>query len=233
MRTRAILAACLVLAALGGLARPAAAAPTCGGKAATHVMRPGDPPYFGTPGADVVVGWAGDDTIDLGFDSGELACGRGGNDTIAVFGPGSLADGEAGSDDVYAQGIGSVARGGPGADAFVGADNEARAEGGSGDDVLVSAGSGGVSDGGSGSDRVVADSGAVGISGSGNDRVEARLGVGQPGDPAAAIEGGSGSDVLINVGGTPGVRIDCGSAYDRVAANGATSVSRCEATFTP
>lgn len=200
--------AALLLAALPlGLWPSAAwAVPTCFGKPATHVMQPGDPQYFGTYGDDVVVGSAEPDSIvPSNFGGTDFVCGGGGDDFITVLGPGSKADGGAGRDRVKAI-YGGLARGG------------------SGDDLAVEAApAGGWAEGGSGNDVVFAMDGAIADGGSGNDFVQGRR--------AAALLGGSGSDTIDNLGGTP--KIDCGSAYDLVSANGATDVRRCEGTYNP
>jgi Ca2+-binding RTX toxin-like protein len=205
MRLR--LLACTALLFVASAALPSipvsAAVPRCHGKPATHVMKPGDPEYVGTPDNDVVVGSPSDDVMNLGPTGGsDIACGGGGNDIIFLGRPGSIADG------------------GPGADSIqVGAGGTAY--GGSGEDFVVVATEGAVGYGGSGSDWVIAAVGAVADGGSGNDTVEDA-----GGDSAIALYGGSGSDTVINHNGTP--KIDCGSAYDSVYISGATDVRRCE-----
>lgn len=204
---RSILAAFLLaVLALGTPGTAIGAAPTCFGKPATHVMHAGDGPYTGTDGDDVVVGSPGNDLIDLFASLGnDLACGGEGDDGIHILTGGSKADGGPGQDQVFASNSGQV-------------------WGGSGNDIVEVAGSfGGLADGGSGNDFVYAVVGATGKGGSGNDLVE--------GLDAGFLSGDSGSDKLQNDSGTP--RIDCGSAYDLVFANGATDVHRCEGTFTP
>jgi Ca2+-binding RTX toxin-like protein len=197
------LAALLLVVVPLGL-RPAStfAAPTCFGKPATHVMQPGDVTYFGSAGADVVVGTTGHDDIVLYLFGGtDLVCGGAGNDTVGVAGVGSIADGGAGNDHVEA-------------------DSGAIGRGGAGDDVVAAFYAGSYVDGGSGNDYVGVNYGATGDGGSGTDQVE--------GVQGAALAGGSGSDHVRNIEGTPA--IDCGPGRDTVEPNGATNVRRCEET---
>ncbi|MGA7398353.1 MAG: calcium-binding protein [Solirubrobacterales bacterium] len=81
--------ACLALAASPASAAP----PTCHGEVATKwSKRDKDKTFVGTPGRDVFVTGAGDDTI-FGGKGSDLVCSRGGDDTI---------DGGPGLDRVYA-----------------------------------------------------------------------------------------------------------------------------------
>jgi Ca2+-binding RTX toxin-like protein len=92
--------------------------------------------------------------------------------------------------------------GGSGRDSIIGVGH---LQGGSSDDIILVVGTGSVADGGSG-----------------NDLIEGENAGGSP----SRLLGGSGGDTVLNFAGNPA--IDCGSAYDLVAANGATDVRRCE-----
>jgi Ca2+-binding RTX toxin-like protein len=201
MRTRSFIAvSALLLATLGLSPVRAAAAASCLGKPATHVMHAGEGTYHGTASDDVVVGTPGADSISLIIVGGiDLVCGFGGNDTIFVFGPGSFVDGGAGNDNVAAS-------------------DGATARGGAGDDFVEAIDAGSRAEGGSGHDQVLVIGAATGDGGSGNDAVS--------GFNAAALNGGSGGDAVANESGNPA--IDCGSGDDTVRANGATTVRRCE-----
>ena len=155
----------------------------------------------GTSGADVLVGTYGSDVIN-GLGGNDIICGSP-NYQFDVGTP-DVADGGSGDDHVIARG---------------------KVSGGSGDDSVLTDIEGSKADGGSGSDEIRATQGAVGDGGSGNDLVRSWAG------GAAALYGGSGSDVVLNETGAG--KIDCGAAYDLVYANGATDVKRCEGTTTP
>ena len=138
LRLLGVLGVLVSVASLGAARPPAAAAatPTCLGKAATIVARPGVP-TAGTDGPDVIVGTPGPDVID----------GRGGADIICAG---------AGADRV---------RGGPGGDVIVlgrgrdtgwGGPGNDRIRGGAHDDVLL---------GGTGADVCKGDAGAARLAG--------------------------------------------------------------------
>jgi hypothetical protein len=110
-RATAILVSSLLLASLALVvfAAPAAANPTCGGKAATIVGTAQGEVIRGTLKADVIVAGGGGDTV-FGGGGADTICGTGGSDELA---------GGAGDDRLY---------GGPGND---------RLDGGVGDDACI------------------------------------------------------------------------------------------------
>jgi Ca2+-binding RTX toxin-like protein len=200
MSSRALVLIALLIGMIVLPATPVAAATSCLGKPATHVMKPGDAPYNGTAGNDVVIGTSGADTIFLDQSGGiDRVCGLGGNDTLSSRGIGGGAEGGTGNDNIVVI-LSAVGRGGAGNDTVAAYYDGARAEGESGSDT-VHAGIGGNADGGSGDDIVT---------------------VAQ----ALTAAGGSGDDTITNVEGNPA--IDCGSGHDTVTPNGATNVLRCE-----
>jgi Ca2+-binding RTX toxin-like protein len=81
-------------------AEPAAAGPTCLGRAATIVGTPGNDDLEGTNGADVIVGLGGNDRI-LGRGGNDRICGNGGNDYIDGKPGAERIDGGPGSDTGY------------------------------------------------------------------------------------------------------------------------------------
>ncbi len=87
----------------------------------------------GTPGADLLLGYGGAETID-GREGDDLIYGRAGNDTLA---------GGAGADRLYGE---------AGDDALSGGDGEDRLEGGEGNDTLAGGAGNDVMDGGLGDD---------------------------------------------------------------------------------
>lgn len=200
---RGLFVAATLLLATVSLALPSrvAAAPTCFGKTATYVMKPGEGRYDGTPGNDVVIGTNGNDLILFGFTSTgfdqDVACSLGGNDEIDLFTIGSYADGGTGNDRL---------------DGYV-------LKGGAGNDYM-STSYGGTAYGESGDDEVYADQNATADGGSGDDYVG--------GENNSTILGSSGSDTMIDFDGTS--TVDCGSGTDEVTEN-ADPVRRCERTI--
>jgi Ca2+-binding RTX toxin-like protein len=128
--------------------------PTCNGKAATIVGKPGDTTIRGTQGPDVIVDLDGANRID----------GRGGNDTICT-GPGADIINAGGGDDWVDAGDGAnTVDGGSGNDTL---------RAGSGDDVII--GDAGNDDvvGGEGNNLVSTGSGDDHIvTGDGDDRID-------------------------------------------------------------
>ncbi|MEM7288471.1 MAG: hypothetical protein AAF480_19165 [Actinomycetota bacterium] len=152
--------------------------PTCQGRAATIVARPGIP-TVGTDGPDVIVGTSGPDEI-RGRAGDDVICGRGGRDIIHgnegddTIHPGKGRDtvragkgddrvlassggdtiwGQTGRDDIRGGTGGDNIRGGSGADVIRGGKGADRLRGGSGGDTV--AGNSGVDDCGGGAGRDV------------------------------------------------------------------------------
>jgi Ca2+-binding RTX toxin-like protein len=107
----------LALLVLGVPGIASGAGPTCFGKRATIVGKPGVERVDGTAGADVIVGLGGRQII-FGGDGDDLICGNGGSDVI---------DGGAGDDRMS---------GGRGADFITGVDGDDLLLGGLGEDTL-------------------------------------------------------------------------------------------------
>jgi hypothetical protein len=104
----------------------AAAAPTCGGLAATIIGTSGDDFLVGTSGPDVIVGRGGNDVIE-GRGGADIICGGSGNDTLR---------GNADSDTIFGgKGFDKIAGGTHDDDARGGAGRD-RIKGGAGNDIL-------------------------------------------------------------------------------------------------
>ena len=154
--------------------------PSCFGRPATIVARPGIP-TVGTDGPDVIVGTSGADEIRAGAGD-DLICGQGGPDEIHGQG----------GDDLIRPGAGrDVVRGGPGddrvlpssgADEIWGQRGRDDIRGGSGDDAISGGPGADVIRGGRGSDRL--------RGGTGPDRVSGNAGL----DSCA---GGRGQDTVV------------------------------------
>jgi Ca2+-binding RTX toxin-like protein len=146
--------------------------PTCNGKAATIVGKPGVATIRGTQGADVIVALAGNVRID----------GRGGNDTICAGSGDNIANGGAGSDWIDAgDGVNTV-DGGSGNDAIIaGSGNDTLLGGTGNDDVSAGDGDNLVSTG-SGDDDIA--------TGAGNDRIDGgkNFDTCQPGGGSNAVQ---------------------------------------------
>ncbi len=142
---RALVTLTAVVAAVSALpSGPATAqAPTCFGRAATIVARPGVVTY-GTSGADVIVGTWGPDEI-RGRGGGDLICALEGDDRVyGSFGPDTIDLGP-GRD---------FARGGPGADVIYGGSGRDVIRGRSGPDTIHAQGGIDRCSGGKGRDRL-------------------------------------------------------------------------------
>jgi Ca2+-binding RTX toxin-like protein len=164
--------------------------------------------WLTTPGT--LVGTPGDDVL-VGTLQSDTIKGLAGNDVICSS---PFETGQTGAPDTI--------DGGSGNDDIVGRGD---LNGGTGSDFVLVIFFGSHATGGSGNDTVIGSFGGVADGGNGDDQVESGFG------GAGALYGGSGSDTVLNLVGTD--RIDCGTGSDRVFANGATDVRRCENTFIP
>lgn len=206
---------CVAMLALGlvGIASPAGAAstPTCQGKVATQYLMKAGTLHF-TSGDDVLVGSSGSDIFakpETAEEVGgtDLVCGRGGDDTIQMWGSfgDSRAYGDAGDDFIYVQET-ATAYGGSGNDNLE-AEFNAKAYGESGNDQLSST---------DGTEQTILDGG------SGNDRIVTFNNSGK-------IYGGSGRD---NLNVFDSSLVDCGSGVDTYSGGNVGSVVRCEKSST-
>jgi hypothetical protein len=153
------------------------APPTCSGKTATIVAKPGQRSITGTAGADVIVGGLLGERIDGGGDDDTICAGTGddivrggaGNDTIIGDGDQDRLFGDAGRDLLLGGAGNDDLRGGSGNDRAAGGDGTDRVDGGSGNDVLDDQ-----TLGGNGRDRLFGGSGddRVRTAGGGADRVD-------------------------------------------------------------
>lgn len=127
----------------------AAAAPTCGGRAATIIGSAGRDRLTGTAKPDVIAGLAGNDTID-GLGGNDLVCGGPGVDSLRGSAGADRLLGEAGADILTGGAGADVLTGGAGADRLLGGSGRDRLLGGAGADRLVGGGGIDVLTGGAG-----------------------------------------------------------------------------------
>jgi len=183
---RPLLLALACAAALAATAAPAAAKPSCDGKAATIVSSAAS--IVGTKAPDVIVAGPGDNEIH----------GEGGNDTICA-GPGNdnvdsgrgndSIFGEEGDDTLHGERGSDRIDGGDGADHVFGDSGNDDVSGGDGDNDSVFAGPGDDSaSGGAGNFDTI-------VGGPGNDHVD-----GGPGDHDIASYAGTGGAVTVDLG---------------------------------
>ncbi|MDW8177974.1 MAG: 5'-nucleotidase C-terminal domain-containing protein [Gloeomargarita sp. SKYBB_i_bin120] len=114
------------------------------------LARPGETLNDPNPGASILVGTAGNDTINGGVGN-DILYGEGGNDVLS---------GDSGSDTIDGGDGNDTLNGGSGADTLIGGAGNDILDGGSGGDVLVGGFGDDLLTGGSGSDRFVFDGNA-------------------------------------------------------------------------
>ena len=142
----------LAMLALSAPGTASAGEPTCFGKKATIVAKPGVERIEGTAGDDVIVGGDGRQSID-GGDGDDRICGKGGNDVIDGSAGDDRLSGGRGEDFIFGEDGDDLILGGPGPD-FLAISEEEKGDdevfGGPGNDTIAA---------GAGEDRMFGESG--------------------------------------------------------------------------